>query len=163
MGTLLLVLGVVVFCLYLVDINHGLPFYPPDFWARNLSLWPFVGVIFSFTGIFILRSLSRVSQPDWKPSVPGQRFTSLIVYTREQCHLCDEAKNLLLAYRKWLPEAIEVDVDTDPELVDAYGESVPVIAFDGEVRFQGVINETLLQRLIEGTSPVPNQLPVISN
>ncbi len=42
----------------------------------------------------------------------------------------------------------EVDVDSDPDLVAKYGLSVPVVAFEGKVRFKGVVNPVLLDRLI---------------
>jgi hypothetical protein len=41
-----------------------------------------------------------------------------------------------------------VDVDTDPELADRYGECVPVVVVDGRVRFRGVVKPVLLRRLL---------------
>ena len=34
---------------------------------------------------------------------------------------------------------------------EKYGTTIPVVEFDGEVRFQGKVDERLLRRLIEGT------------
>ena len=39
----------------------------------------------------------------WRPSEPGQRFESITLYTRDGCHLCEEAHRLLQRYRHWLP------------------------------------------------------------
>lgn len=48
----------------------------------------------------------------------------LILYSRQDCHLCELAANLLgeLAIR-----FNEVDIDYDPELQDRYGLTVPVL------------------------------------
>jgi len=161
LGTVLLFSGVVVFCLYAIDVNRGLPMRMPDFWAKNLTLWPFVGLIFSVCGGVLLKTLNFTPATQWIPSIPGPRFRSAVLYTRTGCHLCDDAKLLLESYRTYLPELIEVDIDTDPELAERFGESIPVVAFDDQIRFQGQVNETLLQRLLEGTSPLPMQLPVL--
>ena len=72
-----------------------------------------------------------------------------IVYTREGCCCCDKAKDVLKRYRRSHGFTIEeVDVDTDPTLVAAHGQSVPVVAVDGKVRFRGVVNPVLLERLL---------------
>ena len=42
----------------------------------------------------------------------------------------------------------EVDIDGDPKLVARHGTSVPVVAVDGKVRFRGVVNPVLLDRLL---------------
>ena len=42
----------------------------------------------------------------------------------------------------------EVDIDTDPELVAKYNTEVPVVAVNGKVRFRGVVNPSLLERLL---------------
>jgi glutaredoxin len=76
----------------------------------------------------------------------GLRVT---VYTRAQCCCCHKALDLLREYQGRHGFAIEeVDVDSDPALVEAHGLSVPVVEFDGKVRFRGVVNRVLLDRLI---------------
>lgn len=89
----------------------------------------------------------------WTPSLGGRRFKSAGLFTRSGCHLCDEAHALLTAYDAYLPELAVIDVDSDPELQARYGNDVPVIVFDGRVRFRGSISEILLQRLIEAEPP----------
>ncbi len=42
-----------------------------------------------------------------------------------------------------------VDIDTNPELVAAHGNWVPVIAINGVVRFRGRINEVLFTRVLD--------------
>jgi glutaredoxin len=91
---------------------------------------------------------------EWSPSHPGRRFASAVLYTRKGCHLCDEAQALLARYADYLPEAVAIDIDEDPELQAEYDECVPVIVFDGRERFRGVVSESLLRRLIDGTPPL---------
>ncbi len=69
----------------------------------------------------------------------------VILYTRRGCHQCDEAKSLLQRYGL---AAREVDIDTDLELQNRYDQFVPVVIIDGQERFRGRINETLLRRLL---------------
>ena len=53
---------------------------------------------------------------------------SLIVFTREGCHLCGLAVSMVSeAGLRWK----EVDIDTDPELVRQYGNHVPVLQHPG--------------------------------
>jgi glutaredoxin len=67
----------------------------------------------------------------------------VVLYTRQGCHLCDDAL-ALLAQLGVRPQV--VDIDSDPLLVEQFHLWVPVIAIDGKVRFRGQINETLLAR-----------------
>ena len=89
----------------------------------------------------------------WAPTRPGQRFQSAVLYSRPDCPLCDEARELLEHYRPYLPTLSEVNVDLDPHLAEQWGNWVPVLELDGRPRFKGTINEVLLKRLIEGTPP----------
>ena len=59
----------------------------------------------------------------------------LILYSRQDCHLCELAANLL---RQLEISFTEVDIDNDPGLQDRYGLSVPVLrdtASDRELSF----------------------------
>lgn len=67
------------------------------------------------------------------------------LYTRKGCHLCDEAKDILLRHGL-VPR--EVDVDADPELQAKYNECVPVVSIAGKQRFRGRIDEVLLWCLL---------------
>lgn len=69
----------------------------------------------------------------------------ITVYSRQGCHLCDDAKDLLIRHGL-APEV--VDIDQDPDLRDRYTDCVPVVVIDGVERFRGRINEVLLRRLL---------------
>jgi len=71
----------------------------------------------------------------------------VVLYTRAGCHLCEDAKALLL--RHGLAPR-EVDIDDDPALASRYGLCVPVIEIDGRERFRGRVDERLLVRLLAG-------------
>jgi glutaredoxin len=69
----------------------------------------------------------------------------VVLYTRQGCHLCDDA--LALLRRHGLTPNI-VDIDADPALRERFDTCVPVVEFDGQVRFRGRVNEVLLRRLL---------------
>lgn len=53
---------------------------------------------------------------------------TITLYTRTDCHLCDQAREDLEALQEKYPHRlVEVDVDTDPALIKTYGEKVPVV------------------------------------
>ena len=52
--------------------------------------------------------------------------------TRPGCHLCADARNVVAAVCEELGEGFdEVDISTDKELTERYGEQVPVAFVDG--------------------------------
>jgi glutaredoxin len=67
------------------------------------------------------------------------------VYTRNGCHLCDEAQGTLVRFGFQLEL---VDIDGDPALTQRYGNCVPVVVIDGRERFRGRIDPRLLRRLL---------------
>jgi glutaredoxin len=82
----------------------------------------------------------------------GPRRTELhfVLYTRKDCHLCADACDLLAAYQKLHGFTLEeIDVDSAPSLISQYGDCVPVVVVNGEVRFRGRVNEVLLRRLLD--------------
>jgi glutaredoxin len=53
-------------------------------------------------------------------------------YSRVGCHLCDDARAVVVRVCADLGESfVEVDVDSDPDLEDRFGEEVPVTFVDG--------------------------------
>jgi hypothetical protein len=88
---------------------------------------------------------------DWllpwrRPSGPPH---AVVMYTRQGCHLCEDAWALLARLRRRYRFTLTaVDVDADPALAAEHGECVPVVAVDGRVRFRGVVNPVLLRRLL---------------
>jgi glutaredoxin len=88
----------------------------------------------------------------WWKGAPARRLGDwrVIMYTRQGCHLCETAWDLLSAEQRRHGFSLEkVDVDADPALVAEHGLHVPVVAVNGNVRFRGVVNPMLLRRLFD--------------
>jgi hypothetical protein len=49
----------------------------------------------------------------------------------------------------------QVDIDHDADLVAKYNTEVPVVALNDKVRFRGVVNRALLERLLVAESRFP--------
>jgi glutaredoxin len=78
----------------------------------------------------------------------------VVLFTRKGCHLCEKAWEQLKAARLRYGFTLgEVDVDTDPALAAEHGSHVPVVVVNGKVRFRGVVNPILLERLFKNTPP----------
>jgi glutaredoxin len=69
----------------------------------------------------------------------------VILYTREGCHLCEDAKEVLTQHGL---TPLEVDIDGDPALTARFGDSIPVVFIDGVQRFRGRVEPRLLARLL---------------
>lgn len=61
------------------------------------------------------------------------------VYTREECHLCEEAIATVRDVAADVDTEVAVrlvDVDEDPDLRERYGERVPYVCIDGTPAFK---------------------------
>ena len=56
----------------------------------------------------------------------------LVLYQRDDCHLCDQALDLLAGAR--VPDFDSVFIDGDAELEARYGERVPVLRIENDGR-----------------------------
>jgi glutaredoxin len=151
-GSFALGLGTLLVLARVFEASFGIPGLPRS-WYQNDWLWWSIGLVNIGLGSWLLLKSELLDRPErgWRPSQPGQRFRELILYTREGCHLCEDAADTLEKHRPWLPAVVLIDIDTDPQLVTKFGTCVPVLVADGKIRFRGKVNETLLRRLIEGT------------
>ena len=152
-GRVLFVGGVILVGLRGIELFTRMPGLP-WFWYSNQPLWIIVGLGMAALGWKLLWGRSMFTPDGWQPSLPGRRFRSMTLYVRDECHLCEEAIDILARYQAWLPTLTEIDIDSDPQLVKQFCTCVPVVMFDNKIRFRGRINETLLRRLIEGTPPL---------
>jgi glutaredoxin len=56
----------------------------------------------------------------------------LTLITRQNCHLCDDARAVLARIQNATGERwTEIDVDSSDELAIEYGDRVPVVLLDG--------------------------------
>ncbi len=72
------------------------------------------------------------------------------LYTREGCHLCQEAGLALERLRDEFNLAVElVDIDGDDGLRARYGNAIPVIVIDDRISFSAPIDEARLRQALE--------------
>jgi glutaredoxin len=68
------------------------------------------------------------------------------IYTKADCHLCDEAKAVLRSVKKRVPfEWVEVDISTQDDLYRKYRYDIPVIMIDGRMAFRHRVTEAELE------------------
>jgi glutaredoxin len=66
----------------------------------------------------------------------------LTLYTRQGCHLCEDAKAALLELKnEWDFSFEEVDIESSDELTEQYGLMIPVVHMDGEMVAYGIVNQ----------------------
>jgi len=76
----------------------------------------------------------------------------ITLYSKPGCHLCDDARRVIEVVCDELGTSYdEVDITTSPELMDAYGEQIPVTFVDGKqhdfwrvdpARLRGALTQT---------------------
>jgi hypothetical protein len=72
---------------------------------------------------------------------------AVTLFGRPGCHLCDEAREVLLRVRADTAfELLEVDIDGDDELFKRYLERIPVVSLNGEELFEFEVDEAALRR-----------------
>jgi len=70
----------------------------------------------------------------------------VVLYGREGCCLCDDARALLLRVRTERPfDFAELDIDRDDQLLHRYLERIPVVTIDGAEAFELFVDETELR------------------
>ena len=153
LGTLLMlaasVLAVLIFC---DRTGDGLPGMP-TIWHTSR------GIHFALcVALFVVAALLLKTAP---ANLPTPLFATLRFYTRRNCPLCDHALEVLERFQNVLPEIELIDIDEDPELQQRFGDSVPVVELDGQVRFRGAVQPELLQRLIDAA--VQRQQPPVTD
>ena len=76
------------------------------------------------------------------------------LYGRRGCHLCDDARAVINRVCVDLGESFtEVDIDSDPALLDRFGEEIPVTFVDGAQHDFWRVDETRLRAAL-GSPPV---------
>lgn len=75
---------------------------------------------------------------------------TVVLYGREGCCLCDDAREVLERVRSRRPFVLlERDIDSDDALLRAYLERIPVVAIDGQEVFDLFIDEPELERRLD--------------
>ena len=78
-----------------------------------------------------------------------KHYPLLRFYTKENCHLCDVALEIVKRAAKKLRFTLEtVDITQSDDLMMKYGIEIPVIEIDGNLEFKNEVNEKDLLRSI---------------
>jgi len=77
---------------------------------------------------------------------------NVVLYTRDGCHLCDEAREAILSVQDSRGgfELREIDIDTDDELHAKFLERIPVVEVDGEIVAELDVDPALLNAALAG-------------
>jgi glutaredoxin len=76
-------------------------------------------------------------------------MTTVTLYTRAGCHLCEDARQILVRVQARHDfELQERDIETDERLLRAYLERIPVISIDGVEVFELFADESELERML---------------
>ena len=81
---------------------------------------------------------------------------TVVLYGRDGCCLCDQARELLERVRARHPFVLqERDIDDDERLLSAYLERIPVVMIDGVEAFELFIDERELERALSSSATGP--------
>ncbi|MBB6177679.1 glutaredoxin [Anoxybacillus tengchongensis] len=70
----------------------------------------------------------------------------VVVYSKQNCCLCDEAKDILRELQvKWE----EVDIYKDEQWLERYHLIIPVIEIDGEIVAYGRIHKDVIRKRLQ--------------
>jgi glutaredoxin len=81
-------------------------------------------------------------------------MSQLLIYSRKDCCLCDEMKEVVRQVADRVPLALqEIDVDSAPEARERYGEQIPLLFIDGRKAFKYRVTARQLERRIAWKVP----------
>jgi len=77
-------------------------------------------------------------------------MTEVVLFGREGCCLCDDARVVLERVRARRPfELRECDIEGDDRLLHAYLERIPVVTIDGVEQFELFVDEAELEHRLD--------------
>ena len=72
-------------------------------------------------------------------------MSTVTLYARPGCHLCDDARAAIERVRGRTPfRLVEIDIESDDALHRTYLERIPVVEVDGEELFEYFVDEAML-------------------
>ena len=78
---------------------------------------------------------------------------AVTLYSRPGCHLCDDMKAVVERVARSVPlTLIVVDISTDTELEQRYGQEIPVLLIDGRKAAKYRVSEEELNKKLKGKS-----------
>ncbi len=78
-------------------------------------------------------------------------MTSVVVYSRSECHLCEKALATIVTLHAegYRFELHEIDIESDDALLRAHLERIPVVEVDGVVVSELVLDEVALRARLD--------------
>ena len=75
----------------------------------------------------------------------------LVLYTRPDCHLCEQALSELVGLHGegYRFELLEVDIESDEELLRRMLERIPVVELNGEVVSELVLDQAVVRARLD--------------
>ncbi|WLR41425.1 glutaredoxin family protein [Bacillus carboniphilus] len=75
----------------------------------------------------------------------------LVMYSKDQCHLCKKAKEAVQPLLEEFDLIFEeIDIYQDDELIERYSLMIPVVEYEGEMLLYGqVTKDSLRKRLLK--------------
>jgi len=74
-------------------------------------------------------------------------MTTVTLFTRNGCHLCEKAKEIIFSLKKEFHfDYEEYDIEERDEWTEEYGLMIPVVLIDGKEVQYGQIDQTLLYK-----------------
>ncbi|GMB09073.1 glutaredoxin-like protein DUF836 [Thermolongibacillus altinsuensis] len=74
----------------------------------------------------------------------------VVVYSKQNCCLCDQAKKALIELQKEMPFQLEeIDIYEDDRLLEKYQLMIPVVEIDGEVIEYGIIHKDAIRKRLQ--------------
>ena len=85
-------------------------------------------------------------------------MTEVLVYSRAECHLCEEAVEAIVGLHGegYRFELREVDIESDELLLRRYLERIPVVEVDGEVVSELVLDRDGLRARLDTVGAWPS-------
>lgn len=144
-GTGMLALASFTLVVILAD-RLDMAFIPmPALWNQAGDLQIVICLMF-----FAFAAILLIDTAQLRTSQVVAAVKTVCVYTKDDCPLCDKAIAVLRKEAERLPLIEIVDITDDAELMQQYGQSVPVVEINGRVRFRGAVHPVLLRRLLDG-------------
>lgn len=73
-------------------------------------------------------------------------MNNLVLYTKPDCHLCDEMKQIIFDLHKDFSfNFLEVDISCDNVLLEKYKEKIPVLEINGRIFSKFKVDEKKLR------------------
>ena len=73
----------------------------------------------------------------------------VVIYSRPECHLCDDMKKIVTRVSASFPTAVEeIDISSDERLEGVYGLEIPVLVVDGKKVAKYRITDGELRRIL---------------